>query len=165
LVVPSNGAIPGDVWAADNEAFVGFEARKFNRMLDRIAHYPGCRFVAVPDVVGDHEATLKRWRQWRGRISQPAAFVLQDGCQEVPDDAQAVFIGGTTEWKLSSQARRLVEDFDGWKHMGRVNSHRRLRLAKAWGMDSVDGSSMARFTDTKLPGFLLASEHKHEVLF
>jgi len=159
LVTPSNAAIPGQVWAADNEAFVGFDARKFTMMLERIDQYEGCRFVAVPDVVADHKATLKRWRQWRNRISQPAAFVLQDGCQEVPDDADAVFVGGSTEWKLSDDAHRLIDGFDGWRHMGRVNSVRRLKLAKSWGIDSVDGTGMARYTDTKLPLYLEATEH------
>jgi len=164
LVTPSNGAIPGAVWAADNEAFVGFDARKFSMMLERISSYDGCRFVSVPDVVADHKATLARWRQWRQRIAQPAAFVLQDGCREIPDDADAVFVGGSTEWKLSDDARRLVEGFQGWKHMGRVNTHRRIKVAKSWGCDSVDGTAMSMFTDAKLPMLLAASEYEQLTL-
>jgi len=52
----------------------------------------------------------------------------------------------------------LIRGFDGWVHVGRVNSNRRLRLVKSYGADSVDGSGMAMFTETKLPGYLDASE-------
>ena len=80
----------------------------------------------------------------------------------MPSDAVALFIGGTTEWKMSDEARRLM---DGrWTHMGRVNSFRRLQLAKSWGVDSVDGTGMSWFTDTKMPSYLLASEYQQGVL-
>jgi hypothetical protein len=126
-------------------------------MLERLPT-GGALFVAVPDVVADHQATLRRWKRWRGVVDRwPAAFVAQDGCLEVPDDADALFIGGSTEWKLSEAARRLIDD--RWCHMGRVNTHRRLRLAKSWGVDSVDGSSMAMFTDTYVASFLEATHH------
>ena len=162
LVTPANGAVPGaDVWAADNGAFSGFDAPAFLRMLDRL-NPTGCVFVAAPDVVGDHWATLDRWPEWSEVIRAygfPVAFVAQDGCKQVPDDADALFIGGSTEFKLSDQARSLIDD--RWSHMGRVNSYRRLQLARSWRVDSVDGSSLSWFTDTKLAGYLAHSEHEH----
>ncbi len=41
-------------------------------------------------------------------------------------------------------------------HMGRVNSARRLRYAHSLGVDSVDGSSWARWRDALLPSALAA---------
>lgn len=167
LVTPSNGAVPGSrPWAADNEAYVGFDRARFTAMVERIRQYPDCLFVAAPDVVGDHQATRRRWDRWAGAIwnvGLPAAFVAQDGCQpdDVPPEAAAVFIGGTTEWKLGP-ARAVVEAHAGrrWVHVGRVNTRRRLRLVKAWGADSADGTSMARFPDSRLPTLLKEIDHQ-----
>lgn len=163
LVTPSNGAIPGArPWAADNEAFVGFNMGAWRRMLERIAGYPGCVFATVPDVVGDHSATLDLWRRYRSTVDAfglPAAFVAQDGCTEVPDDAAAIFIGGSDHWKLSEAARVLVVDDERWSHMGRVNSRRRAQLAQSWGIRSIDGTSMARFSDRWIPYLLEATDH------
>ncbi len=172
LVTPSNGAVPGDVWAADNEAFVGFDETKFVAMLNRIAPLEGCLFVTAPDVVADALSTFDLFDKWSNEITNnyelPVALVAQDGMEYADYEwwagsFDALFIGGSTEWKLSYEARLLVTAAkrDGvWVHMGRVNSHQRLRLAKSWGVDSVDGTSMAMFTDTKVPGFLEATEHQ-----
>lgn len=170
-MTPANGAIPGrDVWAADNGAYSGFDADAFLTMLERL-NPTGCRFVAAPDVVGDHDATLSLWWRWASLILSygfPPAFVAQDGARRLPRGVAALFVGGTTEWKLSNHARRLVEDAKDrglWTHMGRVNSHRRLRLARSWGVDSVDGSALSWFTDTKLPDYLAASEYEQGALW
>ncbi len=147
----------GIVWAADNDAFGGFEPGPFLRMLGTLAGTPGCRFVTAPDVVADWPATLAQWRVYQPVIYDcdlPAAIVLQDGCDHIPGDADAVFIGGSTEWKLSPQAEALAREAKArglWLHMGRVNSIRRLRRAQDWGCDSVDGSSWVRFSDTWVP--------------
>lgn len=168
LVTPSNGAIPGKrPWAADNEAYVGFNLGAWTRMLERISPMPGCLFAAVPDVVGDHDATLDLWRRYRYTVQAwglPPAFVAQDGCTEIPDEAAAVFIGGTTDWKLSNRARRLVEGEERWVHVGRVNGARRAKLFASWGADSIDGTSMARFTDERTPRILRATEPDHRQL-
>ena len=104
----------------------------------------------------------------RSEYATPVALVAQDG-MTVEDyewwsgSFDALFIGGSTEWKLSENARQFVAaaNRDGvWTHMGRVNTHRRLKMAKSWGVDSVDGSSMAMFTDTYVHGFLEASEYE-----
>ena len=163
LVTPDNGATVSGLrpWAMDNSAFSGFDEDRFLRMVKRLSGTPGCLFLTVPDVVADHEATLDRWLYWSPRLRPygfPLAFVGQDGCETVPPVADVLFIGGSTEWKLSAHAQRLIRGFDGWVHVGRVNSNRRLRLVKSYGADSVDGSGMAMFTETKLPGYLDASE-------
>lgn len=141
-------AASGIPWAADNDCFQRLDAAAYKTMLRRIDGLPGCLFVVVPDVVGDHKATMRRWRRWHGATSQPRAFVLQDGCDQIPDDAACVFVGGTTSFKMSTEAANLVGEAKRrglWAHMGRVNSFRRIRYAASIGCDSVDGTAWAMF--------------------
>ena len=151
----------GLLWAADNDCFnSGLDEPAFRAMLAKSRGAEGCLFVAAPDVVGDSEATLDLFDEWIGAIAGygfPVALVAQDGL--VPSDVRwlevdALFVGGTTEWKMSNDAHLLVEEAKRqgkWAHMGRVNTRRRLKLAKSWGCDSVDGTSTVMFTDTHLP--------------
>jgi hypothetical protein len=148
----------GRPWAADNDCFQGLDPDAYRDMLHTIP--PSGLFVTVPDVVGDHEATMRRWRRWASfvrRLGHTAAFVLQDGCRswsQVPSDAGAVFVGGTTVYKLSDDAARIVGEANRrglWTHMGRVNTRRRIQYAKAIGCGSVDGTAFAKFTDAHLP--------------
>lgn len=144
----------GYVWAADNDAFNGFDPDAYRKMLKTLNGIPGCLFVTIPDVVGDHEATWLNYLEWMGEVEQPRAYVLQDGAEHVPwNGIAALFVGGSTEYKLSREAEEWVreaKDRGKWVHMGRVNSWRRLKLAKAWGVDSIDGTQLSMFTDTYL---------------
>lgn len=78
----------------------------------------------------------------------PAALVAQDGleCLTAPWDAfDALFIGGTTEWKLSTHVAALVAEARArckWVHVGRVNSGKRLAWAHSLRADSVDGTQL-----------------------
>ena len=108
-----------------------------------------CLFIAIPDVVGDHTATLSRWHRYRAelRACRPRSFARTDALpSSVPwDECDAVFIGGTTSYKLSPTAEAICLEAKArgkWIHMGRVNSHTRLRLALRWGVDSIDGSKI-----------------------
>lgn len=59
------------------------------------------------------------------------------------DEFDALFIGGTTRWKLSEAAHELAAEAKRrgkWLHMGRVNSWPRMQIASAMGCDSVDGT-------------------------
>src|SRR5262245_9525999 len=101
-------------WAMDNGAYSGFEPAPFVRMLERFYGRPGCLFVAAPDRVGDAHQTLLEWPFWqrliRGIGFRPA-LVAQDGLtvDDVPwAQVGALFIGGTTEWKLGPQAETLI---------------------------------------------------------
>lgn len=166
----SRNAIWASRWAADNAAFSHFDASAYVSMLDRVEGTPGCLFVTVPDVVGDAEQTTELWRTWAGVVHQrsfPAAYVLQDGVtsKTVPwDTCQAIFVGGSTEFKLGASARVLVSTakrLGKWVHMGRVNSERRLRYAQSLGVDSVDGSGFARFPDAMFPRFTRVVQTRH----
>ncbi len=148
-------------WAADNACYSGWSERRFVGMLDRIAGVPGCLWVAAPDVVGDAAATLELFDIWQPIIAArglPTGLVAQNGLEnmEVPwDRIDALFIGGSTQWKLGEQARRLCVQAKArgkWVHVGRTNSRRRIRLLAGWGcVDSVDGSGFSRWPDTRIP--------------
>lgn len=151
----------GRPWAADNDCFQGLDEKAYSRMIEVLPE--GALFVVVPDVVADHEATLKLWGEWAPRVvaaGHRPAFVAQDGLEEwgqVPRDAAALFVGGSTEFKLSSTVVGLVREARErglWVHMGRVNTFRRARWAQALGCDSIDGTAFSMFTDLKLPQML-----------
>jgi ribosome modulation factor len=118
----------------------------------------GCLFVTAPDVVGDATATLALWPFWSALIRGVGfapAFVAQDGMTvaQLPSGVGALFIGGTTTFKLSADARTLVayaKARELWTHMGRVNTRRRLREAYRWGIDSIDGTSRSMFPQTQV---------------
>ena len=169
LVVPrarnnpmSLGLRPGK-WGMDNGAFGAFDAASFVRMLDTFQACEtcaGCVFVAAPDVVGNARATRDLFEQWAPRIRGrgfPVALVAQDGLT-VPltpwKHIDALFIGGTTTFKLGLEARTLAAYAKArgkWVHMGRVNGSVRTRYAYALGCDSVDGSSFSRWPAIRIP--------------
>jgi EAL domain-containing protein (putative c-di-GMP-specific phosphodiesterase class I) len=84
----------------------------------------------------------------------PLAIVLQDGAtiKNTPwQDIQAVFVGGSTDWKLGEEARHLIhyaKNNNLWVHVGRVNSIKRLRYCKENNVDSVDGLAFAKYNKT-----------------
>lgn len=154
MVNPTCGGVSppvreGRPWAADNGCFGGrYDHERYVRYLT--AHQPHretCLFVTVPDVVADAKATRDLWGQYSGPLAQiglPLAWVAQDGA--TPDDiptCACVFIGGTTEFKVSEQAASIVDAARAkglWVHIGRVNSRRRIRWARSVGACSVDGT-------------------------
>lgn len=149
----------GFTWAVDNAAFNNFDEKKFLSMLEKIKGQD-CKFVACPDKVGDGVETLKMFYKWHQIIKSydlPIAFVLQDGIKvsDVPFDfIQAIFIGGTTEYKLGKEVIEICKQakkLNKWIHMGRVNSNKRLQYAMDIGCDSVDGSGYSMFPDKKIP--------------
>lgn len=153
----------GIPYAADNDAFKCFNEERYLDMLKRISGWdaPPPLFVTMPDVLTDRRATESLARTWapilRNEYKLPAAFVLQDGqsLDETPWNlADAVFIGGSTEYKLGHEARIITAEAKQrglWVHMGRVNSRKRIRYAHSIGCDSVDGSGFSMFRNTHLP--------------
>jgi hypothetical protein len=148
--------LAGFAWSADNGCFHGFDEAACLSMWARLAGWPGCLFVVVPDVVADHAATVRMWERWRIVVreqtaGQPVAFVAQNGADadNVPwDELDALFIGGDTEWKLGPEASQLAhaaKERGKWVHMGRVNSARRISRALGTLCDSFDGTKWARW--------------------
>lgn len=151
------GNIPGARWAADNECYTlgdSFDPDRYIRSLKRTAKRwaNSCLFATAPDVVGDAMSTLGKFPEWRDTIHDiglPVALVAQDGLENLPvpwAEFEAIFIGGTTDWKLSQDVRDLIADaklHDKWVHVGRVNSQKRLAYCIKLGVDSVDGTEWA----------------------
>lgn len=153
----SNPPRPGWIWAADNGCFgATFDPRAWRAWLDRQPR-AGCLFAVVPDVVADHAATRVRFDEYADLV--PARFALayaaQDGAtvEALPwDRFDALFVGGSTNWKLSEAAHdlaRAARARSKWVHVGRVNSAPRYR---AWSSDadSCDGSILAFGPQTNL---------------
>ena len=156
-------ASSGMPWAADNGAFSGLDEAKFSAMVERIRRVDRSRllWVVAPDVVADARATMDSWQRWQPLLTDlPLAFVAQNGQESLPvpwEQMACLFVGGSTEWKLSPMALALVREAKRrgkWVHNGRVNTLRRLRISHDMGCDSCDGTSMSRFADTYLPDYL-----------
>ncbi len=147
--------------AADNGAFSGLDAKKFAGML---AVYREANvdldWIACPDVVADADATFAMWDRWEPVINAfgfSPALVLQDGMTlELVEtyEPEAVFVGGSTEFKLGREAREIVL----WArregkpvHMGRVNTMERINYAYSIGCTSIDGSGFSKWADIRIP--------------
>lgn len=137
-------------WGADNDCYTGkFNKNKFIKWLELAKPYQDrCLFVTCPDVVCDPIKTCKQFAEWFPIIKSlgyPPALVLQDGVQSKDidwDNAEAIFIGGSTDWKLSQDVIRLLEESGDrmkWRHIGRINSLKRIK--HFWNFaDSFDGT-------------------------
>ena len=147
-------------YALDNGAFGAWlnkrewDEQKFIDLLDRAKSHTRPRWVAVPDVVADAEATKAKWVEWHRRIRSimnvPLAFVVQDGmtADDVPVTAEVIFVGGSTEWKWRN-LRHWTQHFDR-VHVGRVNSERLLWMAHDAGAESCDGTGWMRGGEDRL---------------
>lgn len=151
-------------WAAENGCFSAGAYFDLDKWLSWLAAVPveqkrSCLFAPAPDVVGDAAASAIRAipvLQLIRQLGYKAAFVAQDGLTENTCPwhlFDVLFIGGTTEFKLSQQAWVLTQCAKQqckWVHMGRVNSRDRLRLAYSWGCNSVDGTKLAFGQDVNI---------------
>lgn len=145
------GIHAGLPWAADNCAFGNkFDPARFLTWLATMQPYHAtCLFVVAPDVVGDSSATLARWREWTPKlVGWPLAFACQDGQlpNDIPGDCEVVFIGGSTDWKLSQAAIdciRWAQAHNKGCHIGRVNWGKRyahFRIMKGSQHWTTDGT-------------------------
>lgn len=147
---------PGKMFAIDNGAFSRFDRASFLSLLEREwEDRDKCRFVALPDVVGSAVRTVELFEHWLPRLQGwRVALVCQDGQESLPlpwTYFHAIFIGGTTEWKMGPGARAVIKAAkarhdDVWVHVGRVNTPGRLQYCIDLGADSCDGSGLARYS-------------------
>jgi hypothetical protein len=147
---------PSLPWAIDNGAFSRFDERSFVSLLDREAHHRNrCLFVTAPDIVGSARRTLEVFERWLPRLAGgrwPVALACQDGQEDLPipwDAIAAIFIGGSTNWKLSAHAAQCIKAakiLGKWVHVGRINTPGRFEYFEDLGADSIDGSGIARYT-------------------
>jgi hypothetical protein len=148
-----------DDYVLDNGAWADFQAGRefdadgFERLIDKLG--AGAAWIVLPDIVAGGLSSLELSLRWSNRclsICPLALLAVQDGMTE--DDISpfvgrsvGVFLGGSTEWKISTMAawgafcrRRGI-----YYHVARVNSVKRMAMAVAAGADSVDGSSASRY--------------------
>lgn len=159
LISPDGWRVPKFkmAYALDNGCFKRWDHDGFFHMLRKATMIHKPLWVCVPDAVADAETTIRRWDKYSKRISNMGfnlAFVAQDGMTpaDVPVAAHAVFIGGSTEWKLNN-----ADKFKGaakWLHIGRVNTAARLAWAKHIGADSVDGTGFFRGDKAQTNAFI-----------
>lgn len=156
---------PGRAWAADTGAYADPYGVDFGAYLRWLGGHDAeqrgrCLFACSLDVPRDWPNTLARGlprlREIRA-LGYPVALVLQDGAtpDQIPwDGIDAVFVGGSTSWKLSPVADALVAEANRrgkHAHSGRVNSLRRLRAVAMQGCGSADGTFLAFGPDVNLP--------------
>jgi hypothetical protein len=145
---------PDSPFAIDNGAFSNFNPKAFNALLEREKHHKeNCLFVCAPDVVGSARRTLEVFDFWKAKLhGWKKALVAQDGQQDLPipwDSIDAVFIGGSTEWKLSIHSVQIIKSAKAigkWVHVGRVNTPGRFEWAEKLGVDSIDGTGLSRYS-------------------
>lgn len=150
-----NGAYPaftnGKPW--DEDAFMEMVRHVGGQVVMR--ELPAPRWVLVPDVVADRDATIARWHEWAPQLRAfglPLAFAVQDGMSrdDVPDDAEVIFVGGTTEWKWRT-VWQWCQQFPR-VHVGRVNGYRSLWDCHDAGAESCDGTGWFRGDQNQLAG-------------
>lgn len=154
LIVPSRTRRNwGGTFALDNSAFVQFDADRFRRLQqNNIEHKERCLFATCPDIPGSMRRTLEVWRhRERFQAGFDLCLVLQNGAEdlEIPwSETPAVFIGGVDPWKESAACADLIKTakiFGLHVHCGRVNQIKRYEYMADKGVDTCDGSGVARF--------------------
>lgn len=145
---------PESYFAIDNGAFSKLETKNFLSLLERekdARHL--CRFVAVPDVVASARRTLEVFDHWKNQLyGWKLALVAQDGLEDLDIPwklIDAMFIGGSTAWKMSAHAAAVVKAakaMDKWVHAGRVNTPGRFEYFDNLGADSIDGTGLSRYS-------------------
>lgn len=121
-------------------------------------HGHGADWCVLPDIVcgGSRSLALSCW--WLPRVfslSPRWLIAVQDGME--PETVSrllgprvGVFVGGSTEWKLSSMEAwgHVCRESGAWLHVGRVNSAKRIATCSLSGAHSCDGTSATRFAVT-----------------
>lgn len=160
----------GALWVGDNGAFTGTVTdEKFEEWLEKLKPYQETNlFIVVPDVVGNAEETIVKYHELSGYLLQEGwkiSFVAQDGIKigqdrffvgdgelyvDLMDDFDCLFVGGSTEFKLSTLADdciRKAQEFGKHIHIGRVNSWRRyshFRIMRGSSEWTCDGTAIFR---------------------
>lgn len=161
---------PSLPWAIDNGAFSRFDQKAFMALLSRESdRKDDCLFLSVPDVVGSARRTLEVFDHWFPRLQGwKLALVCQDGQEELPIPWKfigAIFVGGSTAWKCGPHATACIKAAQAlgkWVHVGRVNDPARFEHFENLGVDSIDGTGLARYTHMREA---IANRHAQEKMF
>ncbi|GAG31177.1 unnamed protein product, partial [marine sediment metagenome] len=128
----------------------------FTRLVDQL----GARadWCTAPDAVGGGALSLSlslAWLPWVLDRTRLALIPVQDGMSKADlrphlGKRVGIFVGGTTEWKLSSTPMwgELAAELGCYLHVGRVNTMGRMKICAAAGTHSIDGTSAIQFPST-----------------
>lgn len=158
-----------DVWAADNGGFREARPKGFSKIMKRQWDFRDqCLFAAVPDKVENHKETLSMWNDYNHLADgYKKAFVAQDGFDGWPSNANAIFIGGSTEFKDSSEADEIVLAAlaNGLHvHIGRVNTFDRFYHFHKLGAHTCDGSGISKYDHMLEKLYELFKQHESEMI-
>lgn len=142
------GGIP---YGLDNGAFTDFNRVIWERMALAAYDDPLCKWVVMPDVVGNAEATTEMFWQYHAQgHTEKLAYVIQNGVTDemIPwNFIDCIFVGGDNVFKDGQLARDICieakcNDYD--VHVGRVNGPQRF---SSWFdfADTCDGSGLAKY--------------------
>src|SRR5258708_4314732 len=152
------------LWAADTGLFSARGQSRYGdeRYLAWLAGQPRetCLFATAPDVPFDWAGTWPRSLPMFEPVRElgyKVALVVQDGAEDDPaldwDRFDVLFIGGSTEWKISPGSLALchrARQRGMWVHVGRVNSAKRYINASLLGADSCDGNFLKYGPDVNI---------------
>lgn len=141
-----------DVFGIDNGGFTGAKIEGFTKLIKNNFEFrKQCLFAAVPDKVENHKETLAMWGDYHHIADgYKKAFVIQDGFDEWPSNADAIFLGGSTNFKDSYEAQQIVEcalNNNMHVHIGRVNTFQRFYNFHCIGAHTCDGSGVSIYDD------------------
>ena len=139
-----------DVFGIDNGGFTGAKIEGFTKLIkNQFEFREQCLFAAVPDKIADHKESLAMWNEYQHIADwYKKAFVVQDGFDEFPNNADAMFLGGSTEFKDSVEASEIVKsalDSGMHVHIGRVNTIDRFYHFHKLGAHTCDGSGVSMY--------------------
>lgn len=162
---------PNRPWAIDNGGFAGLDIEAFKALLAReVHHHDKCLFVAAPDIVGSAQRTLELFAHFRPMLEPyPVALVCQDGQEHLPipwADIAAVFIGGSTNWKCSLHVEQIIRTaklLGKHVHAGRVNDPQRWLHFERLGVDTCDGTGLARYSHMRRAVASRGRQHELDV--
>jgi len=145
---------PARPFAIDNGGYKKLNIKGLLSLMEREKdRRENCLFVSVPDVVGSARRTLELFHIFKETLSGwKLALVCQDGQEDLPmpwNEIEAIFIGGSTEWKCSKHSEHLIragKALGKWVHAGRVNDPNRFKHFEDLDVDSCDGTGIARYT-------------------
>ena len=154
-------AVDNGAWGAFTRGGA-FDDARFWAVLERWGERRRCPptscrepdWIVVPDIVAGGRASLDLSLRWLPYVRQygPPLLAVQDGIE--PEDVEehvgpgcGIFLGGSTAWKWASLAKwaAMARTYRCHLHVGRVNSERGIRVCRAHGVTSADGTSASRF--------------------
>lgn len=141
-----------EFFGIDNGGFKEAKIEGFTRLIKRQYEFKdNCLFAAVPDKVENHKQTLAMWNDYQHIADgYKKAFVVQDGFDEWPNNADAIFIGGSTDFKDSYECELIVKaalNNNMHVHIGRVNTFYRFYHFHCLGAHTCDGSGVSMYDD------------------